>query len=42
MSCHPPVGLSPKQDLFIRFVNHDPDQITMGPTWVRRCEGKDA
>jgi hypothetical protein len=39
---HDLVGLSPKQDLFIRFVNHDPDQITMGPTWVRRCEGKDA
>jgi hypothetical protein len=32
------------EDLPIHFVNHDPDQITIGPAWMSRCEdmGKDA
>ena len=32
------------EDLRIRFVNNDPDQITIGPAWASRCEdmGKDA
>jgi len=38
------VGPNAYQSLFIRFVDHDPDQITIGPGWVSRCEdlGKDA
>jgi hypothetical protein len=31
------------EDLPNHFVNHDPDQITIGPAWMSRCEdmGKD-
>jgi hypothetical protein len=38
------VGPNAYQSLFIRFVEGDPDQITIGPGWMSRCEdmGKDA
>lgn len=38
------VGPNAYQSLFIRFVERDPDQITIGPVWMSRCEdmGKDA
>jgi hypothetical protein len=38
------VGPNAYQSLFIRFVERDPDQITIGPGWMSRCEdtGKDA
>ena len=26
------------EDLPIHFVNHDPNQITIGPAWASRCE----
>lgn len=32
------VGPNAYQSLFIRFVERDPDQITIGPGWVSRCE----
>ena len=32
-------GLAPvNEDLPIHFVNHDPNQITIGPAWASRCE----
>lgn len=38
------VGPNAYQGLFIRFVERDPDQITIGPGWMARCEdiGRDA
>jgi hypothetical protein len=35
---------SANEDLPVRFVNDDPDQITIGPAWANLCEdmGKDA
>ena len=27
-----------EDDLPIRFVNNDPNQITIGPAWASRCE----
>ena len=37
------VGPNAYQSLFIRFIERDPDQITIGPGWMSRCEdmGKD-
>lgn len=37
------VGPNASQSLFVRFVEGDPDQITIGPGWFGRCEdmGKD-
>jgi hypothetical protein len=34
----PLVGPSADQGLFIRLVNRDLDQITIGPGWISRCE----
>jgi hypothetical protein len=30
----------PGQDLQVRFVNSDPDKITLGPSWRGQCEAK--
>ena len=32
------VGPVDEDDLPIRFVNNDPDKITIGPAWASRCE----
>ena len=38
------VAAANEDDLPLRFVNNDPNQITIGPAWASRCEdmGKNA